>query len=143
VATSDRRPMAGRLRLGQAIEMLDASSADVRRWETEGRLTVERSPGSQRTVAMADVAALLIERSRSDANATVDLPQRNRFRGTVIRIDRDTVAAIVEIASGPHLIVSMLSADAIDAHGLVVGGEAIASVKATSVSVERVPPEPP
>ena len=61
---------------------------------------------------------------------------RNRFPGIVTRIERDGVAAVVEIMAGPHRVVSLMTAEAIDDLGLEVGAEAVGVVKATTVIVE-------
>ena len=61
---------------------------------------------------------------------------RNRFPGIVTRIEKDRVAAVVEILAGPHRIVSLMTAEAVDEMGLEVGDEAVGVVKATTVIVE-------
>ena len=52
------------------------------------------------------------------------------------RIEKDRVAAVVEILAGPHRIVSLMTAEAVDEMGLKVGDEAVGVVKATNVIVE-------
>jgi molybdopterin-binding protein len=47
---------------------------------------------------------------------------------------------VVEIQAGPHRLVSLMTAEAVDDLGLQVGDEAIGVVKATNVIVE-VPAE--
>ena len=130
-------PSAGRLRVGQAAEMLGVSVETLRRWEQEGRLRVERSPGGQRLIEIAEVMRLLDERRR----ATVERPivaqsARNRFPGVVTRVERDGVAAVVEVRAGPHRLVSLLTAEAVEELGLRVGDEAVCVVKATNVIIE-------
>jgi molybdopterin-binding protein len=49
---------------------------------------------------------------------------------------RDGVMAQVEIQAGPHRFVSLLSREAADELGLEPGMLAVATVKATNVSVE-------
>ena len=49
----------------------------------------------------------------------------------------DGVMALVEIEAGPHRITAAITRDAVDALGLAEGVEATATVKATSVMVER------
>ena len=125
------------MRVGQAAEMLGVSVETLRRWETEGRLTMARSEGGQRLVDVGDVTRLLAERRR----AAVDRPivaqsARNRFTGIVTRIERDRVAAVVEVLAGPHRLVSLMTAEAIDDLDLKVGDEAVCVVKATNVMVE-------
>ena len=125
------------LRVGQAAEMLGVTVDTIRRWEIEGRLHLERSAGGQRLVPMAEVTRLLGERRRSATErAIVAGSARNRFPGVVTRIDKDGVAAVVEILAGPHRVVSLLTAEAVDELGLEVGDEAIGVVKATNVVIE-------
>ena len=127
----------GRLRVGQAAEMLGVTVETVRRWETEGRLRLERSGGGQRLVPIAEVTRLLAERRRAGAERPIVAGSaRNRFSGIVTRIERDAVVAVVEIVAGPHRVVSLMTAEAVDELGLAVGDEAIGVVKATNVIVE-------
>ncbi len=126
-----------RVRVGQAAEMLGVTVETVRRWEAEGRLRVERSPGGQRLVALGEVTRLLAERRRAAADRPILTGSaRNRFPGIVTRIEKDSIAAIVEIQAGPHRIVSLMTAEAVDEMGLRVGDEAVGVVKATTVIVE-------
>ena len=126
-----------RLRVGQAAEMLGVSVETLRRWETEGRLTMARSEGGQRLVDVEDVTRLLAERRRAAADRPIVAQSaRNRFPGIVTRIERDRVAAVVEVLAGPHRVVSLMTAEAIDDMDLRVGDEAVCVVKATNVMVE-------
>jgi len=125
------------LRVGQAAEMLGVGVDTLRRWETEGRLRVERSAGGQRMVPVAEVMRLLAERrATAPERPIVGGSARNRLPGIVTRIERDRVAAVVEIMAGPHRMVSLLTAEAIDDMDLRVGDEAVAVVKATNVTIE-------
>jgi molybdopterin-binding protein len=135
--SDDSTDIVSRLRVGQAAEMLGVSVETLRRWETEGRIAMNRSAGGQRLVDIAEVTRLLAERRR----AAVDRPiiaqsARNRFEGIVTRIERDRVAAVVEVMAGPHRLVSMMTAEAVDDLGLRVGDVAVCVVKATNVMVE-------
>ena len=126
-----------RVRVGQAAEMLGVTVETVRRWEAEGRLQVERSTGGQRLVSLTEVTRLLAERRRTAAERPIlGGSARNRFPGIVTRIEKDTIAAVVEIQAGPHRIVSLMTAEAVDDMGLKVGDEAVGVVKATTVIVE-------
>ena len=125
------------LRPGQAAEMLGVSVETLRRWEADGRLTVGRSPGGQRLVPLSEVSRLLAERRRAGADRPIVAQSaRNRFAGVVTRIEKDRVAAVVEVQAGPHRLVSLMTAEAVDEMGLRVGDEAIGVVKATNVVVE-------
>ena len=126
-----------RMRVGQAAEMLGVTVDTVRRWETEGRLHVDRSTGGQRLVPLTEVTRLLAERRRTGSERPIVAGSaRNRFPGIVTRIEQDRIAAVVEILAGPHRIVSLMTAEAVDEMGLKVGDEAVGVVKATNVIVE-------
>jgi molybdopterin-binding protein len=128
---------AGRVRVGRAAEMLGVSVETLRRWETEGRVRMERSQGGQRLVPMAEVSRLLDERRRASTDRPIVAQSaRNRFPGVVTRIERDGVAAVVEVIAGPHRLVSLMTAEAVEELGLRVGDEAVCVVKATNVIVE-------
>jgi molybdopterin-binding protein len=117
--------------------MLGVTVETVRRWEAQGRLRMERSSGGQRLVPIAEVTRLLAERRRAGLERPIIAGSaRNRFPGVVTRIERDGVAAVVEIVAGPHRIVSLMTAEAVDELALAIGDEAIGVVKATSVIVE-------
>ena len=86
---------------------------------------------------MADVSRLAAERRRARPDRPIVAQSaRNRFAGIVTRIERDKVAAVVEVAAGPHRLVSLMTREAVDEIGLSVGDEAICVVKATNVIVE-------
>ena len=125
------------LRVGQAAEMLQVSVETLRRWESEGRIDVQRSSGGQRLVPIAEVTRLLAEkRAQALDRPIVAGSARNRFPGIVTRIEKDKVAAVVEVIAGPHRMVSLMTAEAVDELGLKVGDEAVCVVKATNVIVE-------
>jgi molybdopterin-binding protein len=125
------------LRLGQAAEILQVSVDTLRRWEAEGRVLTERSAGGQRMVPVTEVTRLLAERrARTHERPIVGGSARNRLPGIVTRIEKDRVAAVVEIMAGPHRMVSLMTAEAVDDMGIRVGDEAVAVVKATNVIVE-------
>jgi molybdopterin-binding protein len=117
--------------------MLGVTVETLRRWELAGRLRMERSEGGQRLVDIEEVARLVAERRRhSRERPIVAQSARNRFPGIVTRIERDGVAAVVEIMAGPHRLVSLMTAEAVEDLQLRVGDEAVGVVKATNVIVE-------
>ncbi len=125
------------IRIGLAAEMLGISVETLRRWEAEGRLRTRRSEGGQRLVPLAEVTRVLAERRAASADRPVVAQSaRNRFPGIVTRIQRDGIVAVVEILAGPHRVVSIMTAEAVDELGLAVGIEAVGVVKATNVVVE-------
>jgi len=117
--------------------MLGVSIETLRRWGTDGTIQMERSTGGQRVVAIAEVSRLLDERRRSKADRPIVAQSaRNRFPGVVTRVERDGVAAVVEVMAGPHRLVSLLTAEAVIELGLKVGDEVVCVVKSTSVMLE-------
>jgi molybdopterin-binding protein len=121
------------LRISEAAELLGVSDDTVRRWIDSGRLPAASTSGPA-TVAGADVARLMRE-------AAPDLPHlnvsaRNRFPGIVTRVEKDGVMALVEIQSGPHRVISLMSKEAAEDLGLEPGVRAAASVKSTNVIVD-------
>ena len=133
---SSDRP-ATRIRVGQAAEMLQVSVETLRRWEIEGRLRMERSEGGQRLVEIREVSRLIDERRKGATDRPIVAQSaRNRFHGIVTRIVADNVAAVVEVIAGPHRMVSLMTAEAVEDLGLKVGDAAVCIVKATNVIVE-------
>ena len=117
--------------------MLGVSVETLRRWDADGRIEMSRSDGGQRVVAIDEVARLLAERRRAAPDRPIVAQSaRNRFAGVVTRIERDRVAAVVEVMAGAHRLVSLMTAEAVDDMGLRVGDEAVCVVKATNVMVE-------
>ncbi len=123
------------MRVGQAAEALGVSVATLRRWEAEGKLASVRSAGGQRRVTLAEIDRL--RRGRAPRRRPVVAQSaRNRFEGVVTRVQRDKVAALVEVQAGPHRIVSLVTREAVDELGLKVGDEAVCVVKATNVMID-------
>lgn len=117
--------------------MLQVSLDSLRRWAADGRLTVVRSAGGQRQVRLSEVTRLAEERRSAAApRPTVARSARNAFSGVVTRIEADRVAAVVEVQAGPHRLVSLMTAEAVEELGLRIGDEAVCVVKATNVIVE-------
>jgi molybdopterin-binding protein len=131
------QPTDATLRIGQAAELVGVGVETLRRWADDGRVATIRSAGGQRLVPIAEVSRLLAERRRTTAERPIVAQSaRNRFAGIVTRIERDGVAAVVEVVAGPHRLVSLMTREAVDELGLRVGDEAVCVVKATQVIVE-------
>ena len=124
-------------RIGQAAELLGVSPDTVRRWADAGRVKTAVRAGGRRYVDGADLARLATDIAGDKAS---DHPRgqsaRNRFFGIVTQVTKDGVAAQVEIQSGPHRIVALITREAADELELEPGMLADAVVKATNVGVE-------
>jgi len=125
------------LRPGRAAELAGVSVDTIRRWCDDGRLGTTRSDGGQRLVDGESLAAVLAERHGAAAPSAAR-SSRNRLLGIVTGVEVDRIAARVELQCGPHRIVSLVTREAVEELGLRPGVVAAASVKATSVVVERV-----
>ncbi len=127
--------MADDLTLGEAARALGVSLDTLRRWDRDGKLRTVRDERNRRRVPVTEVERL---RPRPDRQATGDaLSARNRFPGVVRSVEVDGVMGLVELESGPFRITAAITRDAIEELGLVEGATATATVKSTSVMVER------
>jgi molybdopterin-binding protein len=122
------------LRIGEAAGLLGVSDDTVRRWVAAGRLASQVAAGRQ-VVDGADLAALAVTLAGEPGPHPAG-SARNRLRGIVTRVVRDTVMAQVELQAGPYRLVSLMSREAADELGLEPGVVADAVVKATSVIVD-------
>ena len=124
------------VRIGEAAELLGVSVDTLRRWTASGRLRVRRSPGDQRLVSIADIRRLQDERRQKRKQPIVAQSARNRFEGVVTRVEKDRVAAVVEVQAGPHRLVSLMTAEAAEELAFRPGMAVVCVVKATNVVVE-------
>ena len=127
-------------RIKEAAKLLGVSADTLRRWADGGRIETTTDASGRRAVdgvALARLAQELAETADfAEGRTVVARSARNRFQGLVTRVIRDTVMAQVEIQAGPYRVVSLLSREAADELGLEPGMLAVATVKATNVSVE-------
>jgi len=127
-------------RIKEAAGLLGVSTDTVRRWADSGRIETTCDASGRLAVdgvTLARFARELAEfADHGEDRMMVAHSARNRFSGLVSRVVRDTVMAQVEIQAGPHRFVSLLSREAADELGLEPGMLAVATVKATNVSVE-------
>lgn len=113
-------------------------SADtVRRWVDAGRLDATRDDQGHRMIAGVDLAAFARSLGSDPDEGAEHSSARNRLRGIVTNIVKDTVMAKVDIQAGPFRLVSLMSREAVDELGLEVGSIAVAVIKSTTVVVEH------
>ena len=124
------------MRISEAASLLGVSDDTVRRMVDAGRLPSRRDPAGRLVVQGQDLAAVAREIARpAPVGAVADESARNRMRGIVTRVLKDTVMAQVELQCGPFRVVSLMSREAVDDLGLEVGSVAVASIKSTNVVV--------
>ncbi|MDG4810396.1 TOBE domain-containing protein [Micromonospora sp. WMMD1120] len=131
-----------RFRIGEAADLLGVSADTVRRWVDAGRLAAGRDEHGHRFVDGVDLAAFArAQAAGPDAGAEFS-SARNRLRGIVVDVRKDTVMAQVDIQAGPFRVVSLMSREAVDELDLRAGSVAVAVIKSTTVVVERATPTP-
>ncbi|MDK3255286.1 TOBE domain-containing protein [Blastococcus capsensis] len=123
-------------RIAEAAALLGVSDDTVRRWIDAGRLAASRESGGPAVVDGVQLARLATELRDPPEPGTTPSSARNRLTGIVTRVVRDTVMAQVELQAGPFRLVSLMSREAADELGLEPGVRAVATVKATQVSVD-------
>jgi molybdopterin-binding protein len=115
--------------IGQAASLLGVSPDTARRWADAGRIRTHRD-GTRRIVDGPDLAAFCVEVAQEGEETSEQTTSaRNAFPGDI--------AAQVEVRSGGHRLVSLLTREAVEELGLEVGMRATARVKSTSVFIER------
>jgi molybdopterin-binding protein len=129
--------VAASYRIAEAAALLGVSDDTVRRWIDSGRLPVRREGGGPAQVDGSDLARIATALHEApEPGATRGSSARNRLTGIVTGVLRDTVMAQVEMQAGPFRVVSLMSREAADELGLEVGVRAVATVKATQVSID-------
>jgi molybdopterin-binding protein len=136
LARNALKPRQSKIRVGEAAEIIGVSVDTVRRWGSAGKLRVSRSRGGQRLVAMSEVRRIQADRRQGARRPAVAQSARNRFPGTVTKVERDRVAAVVEVQAGQFRLVSLMTAEAAEELALRPGMAVVCVVKATNVVVE-------
>jgi molybdopterin-binding protein len=121
--------------LSEAARAIGVSQDTLRRWDRAGKIRTRRDSANRRRVPSAEVERLARHPARHRAGDA--LSARNRFPGVVRSVEVDGVMALVELEAGPFRVTAAVTRDAVEELGLAEGVEATATVKATSVMVER------
>jgi molybdopterin-binding protein len=128
--------MDASMSLGEAASAIGVSADTLRRWDRDGKLTTYRDERNRRMVSAEEVRRLSRRRRQRHA-AGGRLSARNRLAGVVRSVEVDGVMALVEIEAGPFFVTAAVTRDSVEELGLAPGVEATATVKATSVMIER------
>ena len=126
-------------RMAEAADLLGVSDDTLRRWQQQGRFETTTTGSGAAAIPGTELARLAVEVAESPDHGPTSGSARNRLRGIVTKVTRDTVMAQVEMSCGPYRIVSLISREAADDLELEPGTLAWASVKSTNVSVEIKP----
>jgi molybdopterin-binding protein len=127
--------VSANLTLGEAAAAIGVSADTLRRWDRAGKLETFRDERNRRMVSADEVSRLTRRPQRHETGRK--LSARNRMTGVVRSVEVDGVMALVEIEAGPFLITAAVTRDSVAELALAPGVEATATVKATSVMVER------
>lgn len=85
---------------------------------------------------MSEVRRIQADRRQGARRPAVAQSARNRFPGIVTKVERDRVAAVVEVQAGQFRLVSLMTAEAAEELALRPGMSVVCVVKATNVVVE-------
>jgi molybdopterin-binding protein len=121
--------------LGDAARELGVSVDTLRRWDKAGKLSTFRDDRGRRRIHRSELDRVRPSPRRHRTGES--LSARNRFPGVVRSVEVDGVMALVELEAGPFRITAAVTRDAVEELGLREGIAAVATVKATSVMVER------
>jgi molybdopterin-binding protein len=121
--------------MGDAAKALGVSVDTLRRWDRAGKITTIRDARNHRLVEASEVERLAAGPQRHATHS--QLSARNRFAGVVRSVEVSGVMALVEIEAGPHRITAAITRDSVEELALKPGMKATATVKATSVMVQR------
>ena len=115
----------------EAAAALGISLDTLRRWDSAGRIKVNRDGNNRRVVSAKE-----IDRLRGDGQGA-HISARNRFRATVTDVQVDGLMAQVElVVSDPVRLVAVVTRDAAEELGLKEGMAATAIVKSTNVIIQ-------
>jgi molybdopterin-binding protein len=128
-------PRVGDLTLGEAAREIGVSLDTLRRWDRAGKLRVVRDERNRRRVPRREVERLARRPRRHQTGSAFSA--RNRFPGVVRSVEEDGVMALVELDAGPFKLTAAITRDSVRELGLAEGVQATATVKATSVMIER------
>jgi molybdopterin-binding protein len=123
------------LSMGEAARAIGVSVDTLRRWDRAGKVRTTRDSRNRRQVPASEVERLRRAPTRHQTHDSFSA--RNRFPGTITSVEVAGVMALVEIQAGPHLITAAITRDAVEELGLAEGTRATATVKATSVMIDR------
>ena len=125
------------LRISEVAELLAVSDDTVRRWVETGKLIATTDDSNRQVIDGEVLAQFAIEQAKNlAAQRTNSVSARNRFVGIVTKIQIEGLVAQVEVQSGPHHFVSLITADAARALSLEVGSRTVVSIKSTNVGIE-------
>jgi len=129
------RQMAKDMSLGEAAKAIGVSADTLRRWDESGKLRTRRDERNRRRVPESEVRRLTGTpvRHRTGSRASA----RNRFEGVITSVEVGGVMALVEMSAGPFQVTAAITRDSVAELGLAKGVAATATVKATSVMIER------
>ena len=124
--------------MGEAAKALGVSIDTLRRWDRAGKLNVTRDDRNRRRVPVTEVHRLLLESELRKAGD--DLAAHIRVRGVVRSIRSHGIKTLLQLQAGPFEITATATRDTLRRLELAEGAEAVVTIKATAVLIERADP---
>jgi excisionase family DNA binding protein len=126
------------LSMGEAAKALGVSIDTLRRWDRTGKLQVTRDERNQRRIPVTEVHRLLLESELHKAGD--DLAAHIRVRGVVRSMRSHGIKTLVQLQAGPFEITAIVTRATLRHLELVEGAEAVVTIRATAVLLERAGP---
>jgi molybdopterin-binding protein len=126
------------LSMGEAAKALGVSIDTLRRWDRAGKLDVTRDDRNRRRIPVTEVHRLLLESELRKAGD--DLAAHIRVRGVVRHIRSHGIKTLLQLQAGPFEITATTTRDTLRRLELAEGAEAVVTIKATAVLIERADP---
>jgi len=121
--------------MGEAAKALGVSVDTLRRWDRTGKLRVTRDERNQRRIPVTEIHRLLLESELHKAGD--DLAAHIRVRGVVRSIRSHGIKTLVQLQAGHFEITAVISRATLRHLELVEGAEAVVTIRATAVLLER------
>ena len=134
------------LTVRQAAEQLGVSYSTLKQWIYKGVIRTTLTGGGHHRIPNLEVQRLLAQttppperasRRNREGGILALVSGRNRLRGVIEEVRRETLIAQVRLRIGEQVLTAVITRDALDELQLKRGDEATALVKATDMMIAK------